>query len=58
VRNGDVTLRDGMVIAVEMHVLEPGGLTVKLEDTVHVTAKGNQILTLSPRELSVVKPQG
>jgi Xaa-Pro aminopeptidase len=58
VRNGDAVLSDGMVMAVEMHVLERGGLTVKLEDTVHVTRHGNQILTLSPRELLVVRPQG
>jgi Xaa-Pro aminopeptidase len=58
VRDGKVTLREGMVIAVEMHVLQPGGLTVKLEDTVQVTTEGTQILTQSPRELSVVKPKG
>jgi hypothetical protein len=43
---------------VEMHVLERGGLTVKLEDTVHLTGQGTQILTLSPRELTVVEPPG
>jgi Xaa-Pro dipeptidase len=58
VRNGDAVLRDGMVMAVEMHVLERGGLTVKLEDTVHLTGQGTQILTLSPRELTVVEPPG
>ncbi|RJP52910.1 MAG: aminopeptidase P family protein [Anaerolineaceae bacterium] len=55
-RDGDVRLRPGMVLAVEMHVMVPGGLTVKLEDTVHLTHEGVQILTLSPRELISVRP--
>jgi Xaa-Pro aminopeptidase len=45
-----------MVLAVEMHVMEPGGLTVKLEDTVHITPEGVRLLTLSPRDLTTVKP--
>ena len=55
IRDGEVVLRAGMVLAVEMHVMEPGGLTVKLEDTVHVTPEGVQLLTLSPRDLTMVK---
>jgi Xaa-Pro aminopeptidase len=43
-----------MVLAIEMHLMEPDGLTLKLEDTVHLTAQGTEILTLSPRELPVV----
>jgi Xaa-Pro aminopeptidase len=45
-----------MVLAIEMHVMIPGGLVVKLEDTVHLTQKGVQLLTVSPRELSLVNP--
>ncbi len=51
---GDEPLQVGMTLAVEMHVMEPQGLTVKLEDTVHLTPDGAEILTLSPRELIVV----
>lgn len=53
-QNGDTVLKEGMVLAIEMHVMEPEGLTLKLEDTVHLTAQGAQILTLSPRELPVI----
>lgn len=56
VRKGDVCLKPGMVLAIEMHVMIPGGLTVKLEDTVHLTPEGVQILTMSPRELAEVNP--
>jgi len=54
VRKGDVALKPGMVLAIEMHVMIPGGLTVKLEDTVHLTQEGVQVLTMSPRELILV----
>ncbi len=53
-RRGDTVLQEGMVLAIEMHVMEPDGLTMKLEDTVQLTARGAQLLTLSPRELPVV----
>jgi Xaa-Pro aminopeptidase len=53
-RHGDTVLKAGMVLAIEMHVMEPQGLALKLEDTVHLTAQGTQILTLSPRELTVI----
>ena len=53
-RKGDTVLKEGMVLAIEMHVMEPDGLTMKLEDTVHLTAQGARLLTLSPRELPVV----
>jgi Xaa-Pro aminopeptidase len=55
VRNGDVPLQAGMVLAIEMHLMEPNGLTMKLEDTVHLTPQGAEVLTRSPRELTVVK---
>jgi len=54
VRQGNVLLESGMVLAIEMHVMVPGGLTVKLEDTVHLTQEGVQVLTTSPRELTLV----
>ena len=53
-RHGDTVLQEGMVLAIEMHLMEPDGLTLKLEDTVHLTAQGTEILTMSPRELPVV----
>jgi Xaa-Pro aminopeptidase len=53
--DGIVSLHPGMTLAIEMHVMEPEGLTVKLEDTVHLTPGGAEILTLSPRELIVVE---
>jgi Xaa-Pro aminopeptidase len=54
IRDGDLILEQGMVLAIEMHVMIPGGMTVKLEDTVHLTREGVQILTISPRELTLV----
>jgi Xaa-Pro dipeptidase len=54
IQDGDVLLEHGMVLAIEMHVMIPGGLTVKLEDTVHLTREGVQVLTTSPRELTLV----
>jgi Xaa-Pro dipeptidase len=53
-QNRATVLKEGMVLALEMHVMEPDGLTLKLEDTAHLAARGNQLLTLSPRELTVV----
>lgn len=55
-RNRSTPLAAGMVVAVEMHVMESDGLTVKLEDTVHIGSNGAEILTLSPRELSLLTP--
>jgi Xaa-Pro dipeptidase len=53
-RHGATVLQEGMVLAIELHVMESEGQTLKLEDTVHLTGRGAQILTLSPRELFVV----
>jgi Xaa-Pro aminopeptidase len=53
-RNSDIVLPPGAAIALEMHVMEPEGITVKLEDTLYLTHEGLQLLTLSPRELTVV----
>jgi Xaa-Pro aminopeptidase len=55
VRNGEMVLEAGMVLAIEMHVMVGGGLTIKLEDTVHLTEKGIVLLSSSPRELTLVK---
>jgi len=54
IRDGQVVLKAGMVLAVEMHVMERGGFTVKLEDTVHLTPEGVRVLTQSPRDLTIV----
>ncbi len=53
-RNGATVLKEGMALAIEMHLMEPDGLTMKLEDTVQLTSGGARLLTLSPRELPVV----
>jgi Xaa-Pro dipeptidase len=53
-RNSGAVLKAGMVLALEMHLMEPTGLALKLEDTVFLTPNGVEILTLSPRELVVV----
>jgi Xaa-Pro aminopeptidase len=53
-RNSDIVLPPGAALALEMHVMEPEGITVKLEDTLYLTHEGLQLLTLSPRELTVV----
>ncbi len=55
-RNGPAVLKAGMVLAIEMHVMEPEGLALKLEDTVFITPNAAEILTSSPRELIVVCP--
>jgi len=50
-RKSEVWLARGMVLALELHLMEPEGHTVKLEDTVLIGEKGTEILTVSPREL-------
>jgi Xaa-Pro aminopeptidase len=52
---GDFVLSPGMTIALELHLMEPDAYTLKLEDTLHVTATGAEILTLSPRLLVEVQ---
>jgi Xaa-Pro dipeptidase len=46
-----VILTPGMTVALELHIMEPYGFTMKLEDTIHITETGAELLTLSPREL-------
>jgi Xaa-Pro dipeptidase len=53
-RNSSVVLKGGMVLALELHLMESEALALKLEDTVLLTPSGAQILTMSPRELMVV----
>jgi len=53
-RNSRAVLKEGMVLAIEMHLLEPQGHALKLEDTVLIAANAVEILTQSPRELMVV----
>ena len=53
-RNSEIVLPPGAALALEMHVMEPEGITVKLEDTLYLADNGLQLLTLSPRELTVV----
>lgn len=52
-KNGKV-LKAGMTLALEMHLMEPEGFALKLEDTVIVNPDGVEILTSSPRELIMV----
>ncbi len=47
-------IRDGMVLALELHVMDGDGITLKLEDTFLVSGTGCRLLTSSPRELTVV----
>ncbi len=50
---GDIVVSPGMTIALELHLMEPdpSQYTLKLEDTLHVTETGTEILTSSPRVL-------
>ena len=47
----DIVVSPGMIIALELHLMEPGAYSLKLEDTLHITGTGVEILTLSPRLL-------
>ncbi len=49
--NSDVLLSPGMTLALELHLMEPEAYTVKLEDTLHITETGAELLTVSPRLL-------
>ncbi len=53
-RDSRTVLKAGMALAIEMHLLEPEGLALKLEDTVFITPNAVEILTSSPRELVIV----
>ncbi len=47
----EIQLAPGMILALELHLMEPEGHTVKLEDTILIGQNGTEILTISPREL-------
>lgn len=47
-------LQPNMILALELHLMTPDGLTLKLEDTVQLTEAGCRLLTFSPRELTVL----
>ncbi len=47
----DYRLRSGNVLALEMHLLDYQGHTVKLEDTMHLSDQGCRLLTRAPREI-------
>lgn len=54
-RGSETVLKDGMVLALELHLMEQEGFALKLEDTLHIAPNGVEILTPSPRELMVVR---
>jgi len=49
--NGKQKIEENNVIAVELHMMDDRAGVLKLEDTVHVGKYGNEILTVSPRDL-------
>jgi Xaa-Pro aminopeptidase len=55
--NSPQPLRAGMVLSLEMHVMEPDGYTLKLEDMVCIETGGCRMLSRTPRELTIVSPR-
>ncbi len=53
-KGNEKSLKAGMVLALEVHIMGERGLTLKLEDTVLLTDRGCQLLTVSPRDLTCV----
>ena len=51
--HGDI-LQAGVILTLELHLMPSDDMTVKLEDTFHLTPHGPELLTISPRELNVV----
>jgi Xaa-Pro dipeptidase len=49
-------LREGMVLSLELHLMEPEGHVLKLEDMVCMERHGCRLLTRTPRELTAVFP--
>jgi len=54
-KNNKTMLEQSMVLAIEIHLMESDGMTVKLEDMVCVEEKGCRVLTRSPRDISCVR---
>jgi len=53
-QNSDETIEEGMIFALEMEMTHGPGEVVKLEDTLLMTSKGVELLTLTPRDLHEV----
>ena len=51
-RGNKEPLRAGMVLALEQHMMQPDGLTVKLEDMVVLQDDGCKILNITPRVIT------
>ena len=47
-------LLPGMAVAIELHLVNPTGVAMKIEDCVLLGSERNEILTISPRKLVVV----
>ena len=53
-KKSKAVLQPGMVVALELHLVGPTGIAMKIEDNVFIGPERNEILTISPRELVVV----
>jgi Xaa-Pro aminopeptidase len=53
--NSDVRIEAGMVLAVEPKIVFPGRGIVGVEDTVLVTTREPEVLTVTPRELAILE---
>ena len=51
-RGNQEPLRAGMVLALEQHMMQPDGLTVKLEDMVLLEKDGCKLLNITPRTIT------
>ncbi|MBI4777269.1 MAG: aminopeptidase P family protein [Deltaproteobacteria bacterium] len=54
-RSDKTMLEQGMVLAIEIHLMERDGTTLKLEDTVCIEKSGCRVLTKSPRDISCAR---
>lgn len=55
-QSSNSVLLAGMVIAVELHLVDQTGIALKIEDSILLGPDRNEILTESPRKLVVVPP--